>query len=119
MQMPIFIACKIYRLWKSAFAFTFAEAQGFGFFIVELVGFEPTSRQGISKLSTCLVRSWLSGYARWEHLPEYNLSFLISSCIEALQDQSGEMTFVGTVPDKRLPGTKATLILWIKRPRRS
>ena len=34
------------------------------FFLVDPVGVEPTSKQGISKFSTCLVRNWFSMKAR-------------------------------------------------------
>ena len=46
----------------------------FSILIVELEGFEPSSKQAIRKLSTCLFCYWFSGLGR-EQTPNLNLSF--------------------------------------------
>lgn len=47
-----------------------------GFYVVELEGIEPSSKQETDMLSTCLVCPWLSG-AGWQQTADLYLSSFI------------------------------------------
>ncbi len=51
-------------------------------YIVELEGFEPSSKRGINELSTCVVSSWFSSCRRPETTNDNLISLNFGACQE-------------------------------------